>query len=131
MLVWPLAIDRFLKSPFVGVGASHVATWIPQAGVSVTPHNSFLLIALASGVLPLLFFIAYWVRMGVEAWRVHAHSHEDAVFLIPLFLYVFLIALELNGPYMSSWAMATFGTLGATGFLLKARRTVAGRMGRV
>jgi len=120
-LVWPLAIDRFLKAPLTGVGASNVATWVPGQNIAITPHNSFILIGLGSGILPLLCFIAYWGRLGVDAFRLSAHSHEDAAFLVPLFLYVFLIALELNGPFMFPWAMATLGSVGSAGFLLNAR----------
>jgi len=129
LLIWPLAIERFFNSPLTGVGAFDVATLIPGNSAPVTPHNSFLLVALASGILPLLLYVGYWVRSGVEAFRLNAHSHEDAVFLIPLFLYAFMIALELNQPYMFFWAMATLGTLGANGFLLKVRQAVARRIG--
>src|SRR5262249_13069479 len=51
-LVWPLAIERFLRVPLTGVGASHIDTFVPEKGIAVSPHNSFLFIALASGVVP-------------------------------------------------------------------------------
>ena len=124
-LIWPAAIERFLASPFTGFGGSDVATFIPQAGTLATPHNQFIFIALASGLLPLLLFVAYWVHLGAEAVRLSARSHEDAVFLVPLFIYVSLIGLELNQPYMVQWAMATTGTLGTAGFLLRAQRRSA------
>jgi O-antigen ligase len=128
LVVWPRAIGRFLDSPLMGVGASHIATWIPQAQMYFTPHNQFIYIALASGVLPMLLFIAYFVQSGVEALRLNAHSHEDAVFLVPLFVYALLIGMELTGVFLKPWALATFGTVGATGFLLKGRQAVADRM---
>ncbi len=124
-LIWPAAIERFFTSPLMGFGGSDVATFIPQASTLATPHNQFIFIALASGLLPLLLFVAYWVHLGAEAVRLSARSHEDAVFLVPLFVYVCLIGLELNQPYMAQWAMATTGTLGAAGFLLRAQRRSA------
>src|SRR5262249_54516972 len=54
--LWPDAIERISKSPVFGEGASKVGT----------PHNTFLLFALSSGIVPLVFYIAFWIRL---AWR--------------------------------------------------------------
>lgn len=54
LLVWPLAIERFLNSPLTGVGVSNSDTYVPGL-TSITPHNSFLGIGLSSGVIPLIF----------------------------------------------------------------------------
>src|SRR5205085_702143 len=56
-LVWPLALGRFISSPFIGVGLKNIATYIPSVQTSVTPHNGVLLLALSSGVVPLGFFL--------------------------------------------------------------------------
>src|SRR4030095_10995287 len=50
-LVWPVAIERFLSSPLLGVGASRLSTYVPKTRQSMTTHNSFIYVALTSGVL--------------------------------------------------------------------------------
>ena len=45
--------------------------------------------------------------------------------MVLLFLYVLLISLELNQPYMFPRVMATLGTVGTAGFLLQASQSVA------
>jgi O-antigen ligase len=125
-VVWPLAIGRFLQSPFTGVGVSHVATYVGD--IDITPHNGFIYIALASGVVPLLFFVAYWIRLFGDAFRINRELHEDATFQTSLLLYAFLITLNLNAVFMVPWVMATLCTVAGTGFLLDVRRIVAGRL---
>jgi O-antigen ligase len=122
LLIWPAAFKRYLTSPWVGFGASDSATPLPEHNVWVTPHNQFLMVALASGIIPLTFFIAYWVKAGIDVWRLNLRAHEDAAFLVPMFVYVFLIGLELNQPYMNPWAMVTIGTIAAEAFRFKASR---------
>ena len=119
-VIWPLAIERFLQSPLTGVGASHIAT------LGITPHNGFIYIALASGALPLAFFVAYWARLFVDAFRVNVASHDEAPFQISLLLYAFLIAMNLNSVFMVPWIVASLCTVAGTGFLVNIRR-VAGR----
>jgi hypothetical protein len=114
-VVWPLAIERFLEVPFTGVGASHVLVFLPGTGHSITPHNSFIFIALASGAIPLAFYLAYWVRLFIDAFRINADGHEDATFLPSLLLYSFLIAMELNQSFMVPWMMATLCAVAGTG----------------
>src|SRR5262249_20680242 len=58
--VWPLVIERFLDSPLIGV--DDVATYVPEMQKEITPHNSFLFVGLASGIIPLAFFVAYWIK---------------------------------------------------------------------
>ena len=123
--VWPRAIARIIESPFIGVGASHLLTPRPFGGAPVTPHNAFIFIALASGMLPLLLFVAYWMRLALEATKLNAASHEDAPFATCLLMYSLLITLNLNEPFMLPWAMMTLGSLGAAGFLLRVQRAVA------
>ena len=48
------------------MGVADVETYIPVKGMKVSPHNAFIFIALASGVVPLVFFIVYWVRLFIK-----------------------------------------------------------------
>jgi len=127
LLVWPLAINRFLESPLAGVGIARVKTVLPVVGVAVSPHNGFIFIALASGVVPLLFFIAYWIRLLAATFKVGVRSHEDASFHAPLLLYSFLIVMNLNEAFMAPWMMATSAAVTSAGFLVNAKRAVAAR----
>jgi O-Antigen ligase len=104
-LVWPLAIERFVSSPLIGVGGGNIETYVPSMGKFVTPHNTFLAIALASGVIPLAFFVAYWIRAGRGAFCGVAERVSDAPFRIPLLLYTFLLSLEGTGAYMAPWGI--------------------------
>jgi len=128
--IWPLAIERFLSSPLAGVGGANVATYVPAMGRRATSHNAFIGIALASGVVPLVFFIAYWVRAIRGAWHSNAKRHPDAPFLTPLLVYTFLVEMASAGLFMSEWAVLTLSMALAAGAPHRARRIVLQRIGR-
>jgi O-antigen ligase len=111
LLVWPLAFQRILEAPLAGVGVQHVATFVPLAGVRVSPHNSFIFLALASGVVPFLFFAGYWVQLFVRTFRSAATSHGEASFESSLLVYSFLIAMSLGGAFQLPWMMATLAVV--------------------
>ncbi len=111
-LVWPLALGRFIASPFIGVGLKNIATYIPSIQTSVTPHNGVLLLALSSGVLPLGFFLAYWVQLFRNVVQPAPQVVEDTPFLASLVLYSFLIMLNLNEAYKEPWMVVVFAGVG-------------------
>ncbi len=104
-LVWPLAIERFLQAPLTGVGVSDIYTYIPTKGRSITPHNGFLYVALASGIVPLVFLACYWWRAARGAFRAQGVQTAEAPFCLPLLIYAFLITMEGNLPFMNPWAI--------------------------
>jgi O-antigen ligase len=104
MTIWPLALERFLSSPLIGVGGAHIATSTPK-GAWITPHNGFIWVALASGVVPLLFFLGYWVRAVWGVFGTNVVQRPDAPFRIPLLIYAFLIVMELNFAFMAPWVI--------------------------
>lgn len=104
--VWPLLIDRFLESPLIGLGASHPGA-VTSTGKYVTPHNSFLLFAVASGFLPLGLFCAYLVRSGVVALRAGNSAAYEAAYYLPLVVYTVLISCAGNMDFMSPWAIVS------------------------
>jgi hypothetical protein len=124
---WPIAIGRFLESPFFGVGVTRLATVDPLSGRLTTPHNSFIFIGLTSGIVPLFLFGWYWVRLGSAALRLSAASHEDAGFHLPLLMYSFLVALTLNQPFMLPWMMCTLAAVSSAQFVEDARNAVQRR----
>jgi O-antigen ligase len=123
--VWPAVIARIVDAPLTGVGGAEILTMPAGGGVAITPHNQFLFVALSSGLVPFAFFIAYWIGLGFGVLRLNAIGHADAVFFTPLFVYILMIGLALDQPFMVSWVMSTLGSLAATLFVLRARGTVA------
>lgn len=125
LAVWPQAIARIMDDPLFGVGANDVSTGRLDDGTPITPHNAFIFIALASGMVPFLLFVAYWFRCFVHARRLGAAGHEDAPFQSALLLYTFLITMNLNLSFMLAWPMIALAAVTGPGFLLEA--TVKGR----
>jgi O-antigen ligase len=103
LVVWPLALQRFLNNPLFGLGASQIATVVPTSDHPVAPHNGFLYIGLASGIIPLAFFLAYWLHAGFQAYRASAAPIGEAPYLAPMFAYAFLVMCIGNGTFMYSW----------------------------
>jgi O-antigen ligase len=123
--VWPHAVARIIEAPLFGVGANDVLTRRGDDETPITPHNAFIFLALASGMIPFVLFVAYWCRCFVHARRLGAAGHEDAPFQSALLLYAFLIAMNLNLPFMLPWPMIALASVTGPGFLLQA--TVQGR----
>jgi len=105
-LVWPLIMNRLIESPIAGVGVTDVATYVPDRGL-ITPHNPFLLIALSSGLVPLVFFLSYWFQAALRVFNVLRQRFENAPFLISAFVYVLLAIIPENLQFTSHWAMVT------------------------
>ena len=59
-ILWPAGFARWLESPFFGVGVSDVLIAVPGHRPNL-PHNTLLYLALSSGVVPLILFVAYWI----------------------------------------------------------------------
>jgi len=104
--VWPLLIEQFLSSPVIGVGASHAGV-ASNGGKFVTPHNSFLLFAVASGAIPFSLFCAYFFRSGMAALRARKSKQLDAVFHLPVIVYTLLVACAGNLDFMAPWAIVS------------------------
>ena len=104
--VWPLLIDRFLSSPLIGSGASHPGA-ITSTGKYVTPHNSFLLFAVASGIVPLVLFCAYLLRSGLAALQASRLEDKESAYFLPLVVYAVLITCAGNTDFMTPWAIVS------------------------
>jgi len=128
LVIWPIAIGRFLESPWIGVGADQVGTLRPQDDVPVTPHNGFIFIALSAGVVPALLFVIYWIRVGVNTYRLNANRHEDSAYHTSLVLYSFLVAFNLNEAFMTSWMVVTLSCVSSAAFLSHASASSVARM---
>jgi O-antigen ligase len=107
LVVWPLAMDRFLESPLTGVGVSDIGTHVPHRDAPVTPHNGFIFIALGSGIVPLILMAAYWWRAGRGALRLESRQAASGVFHLPLFVYALVQMMLGNLPFLSTWLTAS------------------------
>ena len=104
-LVWPRAIQRILASPLWGVGGEDIDTYVPESGHGITPHNSFLNIGLAGGIIPLAFFVVYWILAIRGAYQLSRRGLQDAPFQLPLIIYTFITSSLSNGAFMFPWAI--------------------------
>jgi hypothetical protein len=112
--LWPLLIEKFFNSPVIGVGASYAGAVI-STGKFLTPHNSFLLFAVASGAMPLILFCAYFFRSAMAALRANV-SDQDSVFYLPLVVYSAVIASTAgNIEFMLPWVIMSLALPVATG----------------
>ncbi len=108
-LVWPLLFERFLQSPLIGDGASHAGA-VTITGKYVTPHNSFLLFAVASGIIPLVLFCGYLLQSGLAAFRTGVSRHSEGAFHLPLVIYALLIICAGNMDFGAPWAIVALAT---------------------
>ena len=124
-LVWPLAIARWMATPFTGVGAADVATFVPAKGKWITPHNSFIFMGLAAGIIPFVFFLIYWMQALRGALRSSGAHVLDAPFHLPLLTFAFLTAQFGGLPYMTPWMIVTLTTTIAGGAIRREHRLSA------
>ena len=103
ILVWPLIFDRIFASPILGVGYAANDTYVPEAGVSIVPHNSFLFFALSSGIVPFAFYTAFWIR-AVRNRLSNGGGSEYSAFRGPLLVYA-LVAFMLADISVEPWAL--------------------------
>ena len=102
--VWPNIFKRFLDSPLIGVGGSNVGGFT-DAGNFITPHNAFLYLAQASGIVPLALFIAYWFRAARATVQKNAKSSPDAAFRVPFLLFIFQAVGGADFSFMMPWGV--------------------------
>ena len=100
-IIWPLVFERIVNSPWEGVGLAQIRT--PLGVKEVYPHNGFLYIALASGVIPLAFFLAYLLRGAWVGFHADAKRSREAPFLPPLLTLAFLEIMVADESFMSPW----------------------------
>jgi hypothetical protein len=127
-LVWPVAVERFFSAPLLGVGSADVGSYVPSRDTVITPHNSFIWFALASGVLPLALFVAWWVR----AARTALSSGERPVvgpYLLPLLVHTFTMTMVGDLAFMQPWGLITLCVAMAAPTPYARRPAVAQRRG--
>jgi O-antigen ligase len=104
MVIWPAALERYFESPITGVGILNIGTYIPEFGKVFTPHNTFISLALGSGVLPLLFFLGYLMRTFRQATSPGAPA-DYGPFRLPFLIYTAITAMAGDYVFMAPWAL--------------------------
>ena len=103
--IWLAGIERIFDAPIVGVGASNVA--ISPGGTmgtrALAPHNSFLEIALGSGVLPFTFYLGFWIAAFRRSFSRVARP-VNSQFQLPFLLYMF-VTMMLGDLNTSPWSL--------------------------
>jgi hypothetical protein len=100
------ALLRFEDNLAVGVGLSNIGTPTPEGEVRF-PHDSLVFLGLSSGIVPLLFFIAYWLSSLRTA--IHTTSaHPYASYLMPLLVYCSFFIFVHDSIFMYPWFIAAF-----------------------
>lgn len=105
--VWPRVLESILDSPLTGVGASNALWFIPERNKYLTPHNGFLFIAATAGIIPLIFYTAYWIQAIWAAIKEQGGRSSTASFLLPMVAFVFIISLSSNVIFMGPLVVVT------------------------
>jgi O-antigen ligase len=125
-LLWPAAIERIFASPLFGVGMSNVNSYV--MGIPAPPHNSFLYFALSSGVVPLAFYVAFWIQ---AAWSsaVHAKGGEADSFRLPYLVFIFVVVMFGDSGFMSPPALLALSVAAGSGVVYGKKRLLVVRVG--
>jgi hypothetical protein len=127
-IFWPIAFQRFLNSPWVGVGLAEIYTFVgPRVN---TPHNGVLFLALASGVIPAAFFLAYLFRAASGAFHSDHQQFPAAKFLLPLVTFALLEIMILDTAFMSPWSVVVLSLAVSWSGPPRSRRIAVSRIGR-
>jgi O-antigen ligase len=112
LLVWLPALERLFNSPLVGVGGAEVNTYMLGRYKRIPPHNSFIYLGLAAGVVPLAFFIAWWIRAARNAVQYDQRAPDDP-FRLPLLVFALVESMLGDLGFMVPWGLLTFTVLTA------------------
>jgi hypothetical protein len=98
-ILWPAAIERISDAPFFGEGKSNAL--IPLSVTKLSPpHNSFLYLGLSSGMIPLLLFAAFWLRL-VSRTLFHRSVSATDPFPLPYLAFIFPSLMLGDTGFMS------------------------------
>lgn len=103
-VVWPIALDRFLNEPWIGVGFDNIK--IPYGRKIIYPHNGLFQIALGAGVVPLICFLAYLARAATGTYRIiQMGGVGDYMMVPPLVTFAVLELMVSDRVFMSPWVV--------------------------
>jgi len=107
--LFPIAIERILDSPWIGVGLADVAIR-NSVGKFINPHNGLLHIALGAGIFPMLCFVRYMAQAIIGAFCIvlKEHSVGESALLPPLVMFSLVEIMILDFSFMSPWVAVAF-----------------------
>lgn len=104
-LIWPKVFEGFINSPLIGVGASNVYVFLPEKAAIGAPHNSFLFFGMASGIIPLFFYTAYWIQAIRASILARIEKTMLAPFHLPLVAHSLIICTFADFAFMDVWVV--------------------------
>ena len=110
-LIWKEAFNHLMNHPFTGVGIDSVEILIPSLTSSgVSPHNSFLQIGLASGLIPLFVLLAEILLLLFislkSQYKGSANSYSFPP--LPLWFYSVIGMFMISEAIYAPWCVAAF-----------------------
>ncbi|MBS0166149.1 MAG: O-antigen ligase family protein [Nitrospira sp.] len=107
--LWPAAVERIFNSPWVGVGLDDIRIRT-RSGKEMNPHNPVLHIALGAGLIPVICFLGYLVRVGFGVRGMMQRVQVgEASLLLPLVAFGMFELMMLDMAFMSPWVVVIFG----------------------
>lgn len=107
--LWPAALDRLSESPWIGVGFDGVRIPFGHNRLMI-PHNGFLHIALAAGIIPVICFVAYLSRVGIGTLHIMRGSYSGELALLPpVVVFALFETMMLDFAFVSPWTAVVFG----------------------
>jgi O-antigen ligase len=128
-VLWPAAIDRISMSPIFGVGASKVGLYVLSAKDPSPPHNSFLFFALSAGVLPFVFYVAFWVQLAWRSAMSARRGREGDSFRMPYLLFTFVSVMLGDLPFMALWGLLAVSVAAGSAVVYEKQRFIVTRVG--
>jgi len=104
LLVWPVAAQRFFDNPLTGVGVPNIGSPVPGVDAPISPHNVLLFIGLASGIIPLIFYMAYWLKAASGIIRLDRLKTASAPYYPPMLIFAF-VAVMLGENSLATWVV--------------------------
>ena len=112
--LYPIALERILNAPWIGVGLGDIAILIH--GTFVNPHNGLLHIALGAGIVPLICFLGYLAQAAIGALRIMRRGYVgEAALLPPLVVFALVEIMILDYSFMSQWVVIVLGLASRAG----------------
>jgi O-antigen ligase len=121
LVIWAEAISLARERPIVGYGNVTYASDLGQAlGRERRPtHNLFLYVLLGSGLVGAAFFLPFYLRGALAAWRQRKEGLGRAVF--PLFAVCVAASLSLNLE-IAKWSWSIIAVALATDEMARRRQ---------
>jgi hypothetical protein len=100
------SVEEFFANPWFGNGADKVDVPIERRVNAESPHNGFLLLGIAGGVVPFFLFLGLWLTALYFAVSYRGRKPREDVSAVPLLIYAFMQTLVSHFYWTHPWAVA-------------------------